>query len=260
MIFGAKRERFISNDSLGQMTLPFDIPEEPITELSVEKIEYTRKKASRENHHGRLELPSHLPVEEVIIEPKESTEGLKCIGQEVTSELDYIPAKLLVRKYIRNKYALPNSEGILIGELPIRPIEKGIAGPGLLSNILVEKFVDHLPIYRQIERFKWEQIKIPASTIDSWITQTADLIEPLYLHLKKLVLGQGYLQVDETPIKVLDHKNKDGKTHQGYHWVYNAPLQNALFFDYREGRGYEGPKKLLENFKGYLQTDGYAVL
>ena len=259
MIFGAKRERFISNDTLGQMTLPFDVQEEPITELSVEKIEYTRKKASRENHHGRLDLPSHLPVEEVIIEPKESTEGLKCIGQEVTSELDYVPAKLLVRKYIRNKYALPNGEGILIGELPVRPIEKGIAGPGLLSNILVEKFVDHLPIYRQIERFKREQIKIPASTIDSWITQTADLIEPLYLHLKKLVLGQGYLQVDETPIKVLDHKNKDGKTHQGYHWVYNAPLQNALFFDYREGRGYEGPKKLLENFKGYLQTDGYVV-
>jgi transposase len=259
MIFGAKRERFISNDTLGQMTLPFDIPEEPITELSVEKIEYTRKKASRENHHGRLELPSHLPVEEVIIEPKESTEGLKCIGQEVTSELDYVPAKLLVRKYIRNKYALPNGEGILIGELPVRPIEKGIAGAGLLSNILVEKFVDHLPIYRQIERFKREQVKISASTIDSWITQTANLIEPLYLHLKKLVLGQGYLQVDETPIKVLDHKNKDGKTHQGYHWVYNAPLQNALFFDYREGRSHEGPMQLLKDFKGYLQTDGYSV-
>ena len=164
-----------------------------------------------------------------------------------------------MRKYIRNKYALPNGDGILIGELPVRPIEKGIAGAGLLSNILVEKFVDHLPIYRQIERFKREQVKIPASTIDSWITQTADLVEPLYLHLKKLVLGQGYLQVDETPIKVLDHKNKDGKTHQGYHWVYNAPLQNALFFDYREGRSHEGPMQLLKDFKGYLQTDGYSV-
>ena len=134
--------------TLGQMTLPFDIPEEPTTELSVEKIEYTRKKTSRENHHGRLELPSHLPVEEIIIEPKESTEGLKCIGQEVTSELDYIPAKLLVRKYIRNKYALPNGEGILIGELPVRPIEKCIAGSGLLSNILVDKFVDHCVLWK----------------------------------------------------------------------------------------------------------------
>lgn len=148
MIFGAKRERFISNADVNQMALPFDIPEQTPTELSVEKIEYTRKKASRENHHGRLELPSHLPAEEIIIEPKESTEGLKCIGQEVTSELDYIPAKLLVRKYIRNKYALPNGEGILIGELPVRPIEKCIAGSGLLSNILVDKFVDHCVLWK----------------------------------------------------------------------------------------------------------------
>ncbi|MDZ7613827.1 MAG: IS66 family transposase [Flavobacteriaceae bacterium] len=259
MLFGAKRERFVSNDAVNQMILPFDIPAEPVLEPSVEKIEYSRKKATRENHHGRLELPSHLAVEEVVIEPKESTEGLRCIGQEITSTLDYVPAKLFVRKYIRNKYAMAEGQGILIGELPVRPIEKGIAEAGLLSNILVEKFVDHLPVYRQIERFKREQVSIPATTIDSWITQIADLIEPLYDHLTKLVLGQGYLQVDETPIKVLDHKNKKGKTHQGYYWVYNAPLQNAVFYDYNQGRGREGPMKLLKNFTGYLQTDGYSV-
>jgi hypothetical protein len=128
-----------------------------------------------------------------------------------------------------------------------------------LSNILVEKFVGHLPVCRQIERFKREQVRIPATTVDGWITQTADLVEPLYGHLKKLVLGQAYLQVDETPIKVLDHKNKSGKTHQGYHWVYNAPLQTAVFYDYQQGRGREGPNKLLKNFTGYLQTDGYSV-
>jgi len=259
MLFGAKRERFVSNADVNQMTLPFDVPIEPVIEEPVEKIEYCRKKASRENHHGRLELPSHLPVEEVVIEPKESTEGLKCIGQEITSVLDYVPAKLFVRKYIRNKYAMPDGQGILIGELPVRPIEKGIAEAGLLSNILVEKFVDHLPVYRQIERFKREQVRIAATTIDSWITQVADLVEPLYEYLIKLVLEQGYLQVDETPIKVLDHKNKSGKTHQGYHWVYNAPLQNAVFYDYQQGRGREGPTKLLKNFNGYLQTDGYGV-
>jgi transposase len=259
MLFGAKRERFVSNADVNQMTLPFEVPEETAKEPELEKVEYTRKKATRENHHGRLELPSHLPVEEVVIEPKESTEGLKCIGQEITSTLDYVPAKLFVRKYIRNKYAMPDGQGILIGELPVRPIEKGIAEAGLLSNILVDKFVDHLPLYRQIERFKREQVRIPATTIDSWITQTSNLIEPLYEHLKKLVLGQGYLQVDETPTKVLDHKNKSGKTHQGYHWVYNAPLQNAVFYDYQQGRGREGPTKLLQNFSGYLQTDGYSV-
>jgi transposase len=259
MIFGSKRERFVSNADVNQMSLPFDMPQEPVMEQPIEKIEYTRQKPSRENHHGRLELPSHLPVEEIVIEPKESTNGMKCIGQEVTSELDYTPAKLFVRKYIRNKYARPGGEGIVIGELPVRPIDKGIAGAGLLSNILVEKFVDHLPVYRQIERFKRERVTIAATTIDSWIAQTADMVEPLYNYLVKLVLGQGYLQVDETPIKVLDHKDKKGKTHQGYHWVYNAPLQNTVFYDYQKGRGREGPEVLLKNFKGYLQTDGYSV-
>lgn len=259
LMFGAKRERFVSNSDVGQMTLPFDIPLEPVKEPEVEKVEYTRVKPSRENHHGRLELPSHLPVEEVVIEPRESTEGLKCIGQEITGTLDYTPAKLFVRRYIRPKYAMPNGQGILIGELPVRPIEKGIAEAGLLSGILVDKFVDHLPLYRQVERFKREQVRIPATTIDSWITQVADLVDPLYEHLKKLVLGQGYLQVDETPIKVLDHRNNSGKTHQGYHWVYNAPLQGAVFYDYQQGRGREGPTKLLKNFTGYLQTDGYSV-
>jgi len=260
LIFGAKRERFISNAAVNQLTLPFEVEETPATENAPEqeKIAYTREKKKKENHPGRIDFPSHLPVVEIPIEPIESTEGLVCIGQEVTSELDYEPARLFVRKFTRNKYAKPDGEGILIGKLPSRPIEKGIPGPGLLSNIFVEKFVDHLPFYRQIERFKREGITIAASTIDSWTAQIADLIEPLYENLKRQVLGQGYLQVDETPIKVLD-KNKKGTTHQGYYWVYNAPLQNAVFYDYRQGRGREGPAKLLENFKGYLQTDGYTV-
>lgn len=260
LMFGARRERFIANNDVGQMTLPFDVAEQPVADEPTQAIEYTRKKpSSRENHHGRLELPSHLPVEEIHLEPEGDTTGLKCIGQEVTSELDFTPAKLFVRKYIRNIYALPNGEGIIVADLPARPIDKGIAGAGLLSNILVEKFVDHLPIYRQIERFKRDQVVISASTIDGWVTQTANLLNPLYDHLVKLVIAQGYLQVDETPLKVLDHQNKKGKTHQGYHWVYNAPLQNAVFFDYREGRGREGPMRLLKEFKGYLQTDGYGV-
>lgn len=132
---------------------------------------------------------------------------------------------------------MPDGQGILIGELPVHTIEKGIAEAGLLANILTEKFVDHLPVYRQIERFKREQIRISATTIDCWITQTAHLIEPLYHKLVNLVINQGYAQVDETPIKVQDYQNKNGKTHQGYYWGYNAPLQNAVFYDYQQGRG-----------------------
>lgn len=260
LVYGAKRERFISNTAVNQLILPFEVEQTPDAqdEPEQEKITYTREKPKKRSHPGRIDFPSHLPVVEIHIQPEQSTDGLVCIGQEITTELEYDPGKLFLNKYIRNKYALPNGEGILIGELPSRPIEKGIPGPGLLSNIFVEKFVDHLPFYRQTERFKREGINLTASTIDSWTTQIADLIEPLYDKLKRQVLGQGYLQVDETPIKVLD-PNKKGTTHQGYYWVYNAPLQNAVFYDYRQGRGREGPAKLLENFKGYLQTDGYSV-
>jgi hypothetical protein len=123
---------------------------------------------------------------------------------------------------------------------------------------MVDKFVDHLPYYRQIERFKRDGVELKASTIDGWQTAVCNLLVPLYEELKKQVLEQGYLQADESPIKVLD-KNKKGKTHQGYYWVYHSPIEKMLFFDYRHGRGRDGPEELLKNFKGYLQTDGYVV-
>lgn len=260
MLFGAKRERFISNANVDQLPLPFEVDEVPALETTTqtEQISYTREKNKRYNHPGRLDFPSHLPVEEIVIQPEESVEGLKCIGEEVTKELNYTPANFFVRHYIRPIYARPNDEGIVIGKLPTRPIEKGSAGSSLLAIIPVEKYVDHLPLYRQMQRFKREGINITDSTIGSWTAQIADLIKPLYDTLVRQILAQGYLQVDETPIKVLD-RNKKGKTHQGYYWVYNAPMQNAVFYHYCEGRGREGPMKLIGNFKGYLQTDGYSV-
>jgi hypothetical protein len=138
------------------------------------------------------------------------------------------------------------------------PIEKGMAGPGLLAQVMIDKFVDHLPVYRQIERFKREGIKIPSSTLNGWQESVSSLLWPLYENLKRRVLQQGYLQVDETPIQVLD-KTKKGKTHRGYHWIYSSPLEKTVLFDYQHGRSREGPSKLLKNFKGYLQTDGYTV-
>ncbi len=91
---------------------------------------------------------------------------------------------------------------------------------------------------------------IPRSTIDSWQTGTASLVWPLYEELKRQVLGQGYIQLDETPIKVLDQRKK-GKCHRGWHWVYHSPIEHMVFFDYQQGRGREGPRKLLTDFKGY---------
>ena len=264
LVFGSKRERFVSNAAHGQMALPFDIPEiEQKQEEETEDISYSRRKKNRDKHPGRLPLPDHLPVEEIVIEPGEDTTGMKCIGKEVTDQLELIPAKLFIKRFIRPKYVKAEDEDQqtfkgVIASLPVFPIAKGIAGPGLLAQIMIDKFMDHLPIYRQIERFKREGIKIPSSTINGWQEAVCNLLQPLYDTLKHRVLSQGYLQVDETPIPVLD-KNKKGKTHSGYHWVYYSPLEKMVLFDYRNGRSREGPKELLKNFKGYLQTDGYNV-
>jgi transposase len=261
LVFGSKRERFVSGAEDSQMSLPFDVEtasqEENSKPATEEVSSFQRRK--RENHPGRLALPDHLPVEEIIIEPEEDVTGLKCIGHEVTDELEYQQAILKVNRFIRPKYAREDNEGVICGDLPSRPIDKGIAGPGLLANILVSKYVYHLPLYRQSQRFKTEhQIDIPRSTMGGWQGAIARLLLPLYEEQKRQVLGQGYLQVDETPIQVLDPKKK-GKTHRGYYWVYYSPIQRMVMFDYQEGRGREGPRKLLSDFKGYLQTDGYKV-
>ncbi len=261
LIFGSKRERFVSGAENGQMSLPFNVEEETREDSSVANTEtvYSFQRQKRKNHPGRLTLPDHLPVDEIIIEPKEDVTGLKCIGYETTDELEYQQAILKIKRFKRPKYAREDNEGVICGDLPSRPIDKGIAGPGLLSHILVSKYVYHLPFYRQSQRFRTEhQIDIPRSTMGGWQSSIANLLHLLYEEQKRQILGQGYLQVDETPIQVLDPKKK-GKTHRGYYWVYYSPIQRMVLFDYQEGRGRDAPRKLLSDFKGYLQTDGYNV-
>jgi transposase len=203
-------------------------------------IQYQRRKATKlENKKvqtGRMSLPASLPREQVIIEPTIDVTGWKKIGEEKTEELERIPGKLLVRQYIRSKYVDPTGEQIVIGELPVRPIDKSIAGPGLLAQIVIDKYVDHLPVYRQVQRFEIEGMKLPISTLADWISGSCTLLEPLYETHRKLVLKENYIQCDETPIKVLD-KEKKGTTHRGYHWVYHAPLARLVLFDYRKGTG-----------------------
>ena len=124
--------------------------------------------------------------------------------------------------------------------------------------ILADKYLDHLPLYRQKQRFARENIQIPSSTIEGWTKQALEKLEPLYEQLIFDTKSKGYLQVDETPIKVLD-SDKKGATHQGYYWVYHAPLDGTVLFDYNPTRAGISAVPMLGNFKGYLQTDGYAV-
>jgi transposase len=258
LIYGSKSERFAPAASPEQLTLGLAAEEKP-AEVKTEKVEYTRVKPKAiKNHKGRLPLPAHLPRVEHIIEPEESTEGMRFVGEEITETLDYIPGKLQVKKYIRKKYARPHGEGIVIGRLPSRLIEKGIAEASLLAYLLTSKYADHLPLHRQIEMLKRLGVTLPASTVSDWISYSLKAIMPLYECLVTKVQESNYLQADETPIKVLD-KDKKGTTHRGYYWVYHAVKESLIFFDYREGRSREGPSKILKNYKGYLQTDGYGA-
>lgn len=176
-----------------------------------EKIEYTR---TRVNHKERAKLPEHLPVEEIEIHPEGDLSDMVCIGKEITEELECEPARFYIKRYIRYKYTAKNGEGVKMAGLPERVIDKGIPGAGLLAMIRTHKYMDHLPLYRQKLRFSRENIQIPSSTIEGWTKEALINLEPLYDQLVFDIKSQGYLQVNETPIKVLDSDKKDA-AHQG---------------------------------------------
>lgn len=259
MIFGSKRERFVTELNSNQLSLfATEEVDAAIEQTEVkEHIEYDRRAPKK--HNGRNELPDHLPVHEVIIEPTEDITGMTRIGEEITETLEYTPASLVKKRVIRPKYARKNGEGIVIAQLPSRTLPKAIAESSLLTHIIISKFVDHMPFYRQIQRFKrdynWE---VSDSTINEWFIACCTLLQPLYEKLKDKVMSSGYIQADESPIKVLD-QDKPGSTHQGYQWVYHNPESGLVLFTYRKGRGEHGPKEILSTYHGILQCDGYAV-
>lgn len=259
LIYGQKRERFEHKDN-GQLSLPFLMNPEQKEQLDDKTVEEVKKEVKRRNthHRGRRPLPEHLEVEEIHIHPEGDLSEMACIGQEVSDVLEYLPARYFIKRYIRYKYAPKNKEGVLIGQLPYRAIEKCMAGSGLIASILVDKYMDHLPLHRQVQRFKREKIPIPPSTVDGWVRQGIDLIDILYQHLRETTKAKGYLQADETPVKVLD-QHKKGSTHQGYYWAYHCPIDKTVLFDYQPGRSTKAAANILEGFKGYLQTDGYEV-
>ncbi len=257
MIFGAKSERFVPSDS-AQLSMDLGQPVPAPVEPQTEEITYTRQKTDKAKGHARMEISASIPRETIVIEPAEDVTGAKKIGEVITEVLDYIPGKLTVKQFVRIKYALPNEQGIVIGQLPSLPIPRGNVGAGLLAHLIISKFVDHLPFYRQVQMFKRQGVTLAESTVNDWFRGGCDLLEPLYECLKKKILQGSYLMADETPISVLT-EDKPGATHKGYHWVYYNPVERLVLFDYRKGRGREGPQELLKDYRGTLQTDGYTA-
>jgi transposase len=205
-------------------------------------------------------LPSHLPVVETVIEPLEDTTGMVYIGKEITEELDYTPAKLHINRIIRPKYItkedVNGDKRQVIAELD-RPIPKCIASPALLTMIFTNKYIFHLPLYRILRLIAQMGVKIPDSTMGSWVKLGAQLLQPLYAVHRLHVFREVYQMIDESPIKVQD-SDKPGVCHQGYMWVRYAPQSKSALFEYYKSRSTKGPIDDLSTFKGYIQTDGYS--
>ena len=264
MIFGSKRERFESAIDSHQLAFEFEpkaleIAEAVKLEREQIRVSYLRKKPKKE-HPGRMALPSHLPVVEILIEPSEDTTDMVRIGQEITEELDYTPAKLHINRTIRPKYITKEDEKCnqkqVIAQLN-RPIPKCIASAALLSMIFTDKFIFHLPLYRILKRIVQMGVPLPSSTLESWVKLGAELIRPLYAVHRLYVFSEIYQMIDESPMKVQD-RDKPGACHQGYMWVRYAPLSKSVLFEYYKSRSTKGPIDDLSSFKGYIQTDGYS--
>ena len=267
MIFGQKTEKHVpKNAPVEQMQLEGLLADAkmPIPGFaeSKEKISYERRKPG----HGRKPIPDDLHREKHLLDLSESDKTCSCcgktkkhIGDDITEELEYKPAVLFVNQYVRPKYVCPDcsGEGVATAALPSRPIDKGLAGPGLISYVITSKYVDHLPLYRLEQMFKRYAIEISRSTMAGWIAQVCPGLEVVVDSMKKNLLSSFAIQADETPLKVMDDSTVDGKCTIGYLWPFVGDGKIAIF-EYRDSHGRDGPKEFLEGYAGYLQTDGYA--
>jgi transposase len=261
-LFGSKSEKLSLKPTDAQQIELFDLgtTQAQKEELSEKAVQTAKKKPAkkREKGKGRMSLPENLRREIIIIEPAEDTTGCVKIGEEITEVLDLIPAEFYVKRYVRPKYARANGEGVIIGELPERVIDKGIPSEAVIAQMSVDKYVYGMPLHRQIDKYSRLGVNIPASTASDWLIKGWRHLIPLWELLKLLVLEQKYLQADETPLKVLDRNHKNG-IHQGYIWLYHAPADRLVLFDYQKGRSVYGPKRILADYRGIIQTDGYSV-
>ena len=226
--------------------------------------------------HGRRRIPDDLPRERVIHDLPENEKPCPCcgkvrevIGQEVSEQLDYEPAKLKVIEHVRLKYVCKVCEAkaaeggpqIVVAEKPLWPIEKGLAAPGLLAYVIVSRFCDHLPYYRLERICQRYGIELPRSTQGDWSRQGAETLEPLRDWMVQDVLASKVIHTDDTPVDVLDRQL--AQTRQGRFWMYwGDPAHPHVVFDYTPGRSRDGPMRFLKDWgkdqRRFLQADAFG--
>ena len=188
---------------------------------------------------------------------------MRQFGEDVSEQLEHIPDSFKVIRHVRPKFACSGCERVVEAPAPSRPIERGLAGPGLLAHVLVSKFADHLPLYRQSEIYARQGVEIDRSTLAGWVGGASELLAPLVDAIQKHVLAGAKLHADDTPVPVLAPGS--GKTKTGRLWTYvrddrpaGEDTAPAVWFAYSEDRKGEHPRQHLKNFKGGLQADAYA--
>jgi len=220
---------------------------------------------------GRKPLPDHLPRTRIEHDIPDADKLCACgcqktrIGEATSEQLDIIPEQIQVLQHVRFKYACRSCEGtedngptVVTAPMPPQPIPKSNASPGLLAYIGVAKFVDGMPLYRLEPRFKRIGVEIPRNTVAGWMIRCGELIVPLINLMQDRLLDYDIIQMDETTVQVLKEKGRQPQS-QSYMWVRRGgpPDQTVILFDYAPSRGGRVPVRLLEGFRGILQTDGY---
>ena len=227
-----------------------------------------RVKTQRSRRHpGRQELPANLPrVERVIAcTPEQCTckscgQAMTVIGYDQSEQLDVEPAQYFVLVTKREKRACRKCEegGVAAAPVPAKIIDKGLVSDRVVIDTVISKYSDHLPLYRQSAMLERETgVEISRATLDGWVMRVGELLIPVAAAMGRELVGGSYIQADETPVDVQMHDGR-GQNHQAYLWQYSKP-GGSVVFDFRLGRGREGPKLFLGNFDGLLQTDGYVA-
>ena len=264
-LYGKKSEKLTAQ--LEQLELELEEHETAYAEVEAFTERVTPEKAVK----GRAErkpLPEHLEREIKTHAPEQTCcpncgSQLRHFGDDVSEQLEYIPESFKVIRHIRPKFTCNSCDRVVESPAPSRPIERGLAGPGLLAHVIVSKFADHLPLYRQSEMYARQGVEISRSTLAGWVGASSDLLDPLIAAIQKHVLAGSKLHADDTPLPVLSPGN--GKTKTGRLWTYvrdSRPAGDqtapAVWFAFSEDRKGEHPRGHLKTFQGALQADAYA--
>ena len=267
-LFGPKADKLTAEQEEQLKALNQDLEDEvqrPAPEINQVLEREDRAKRRRKKHRrGRHPLPDNLETVTVVLEPEEKVcpccgKPLKKIGEEVSEEIDIIPRKVIRKRTVRPKMACDCGEaGVQIAPLPARLIPQSRLGPGLAVHILLSRYDDQLSFYRLEQQFRERHgISIPRQQMVQWVEQMAVWLRPIYEAMWRRMLAGGYLQVDETPVRVLDPDVR-GKAARGYLWFYAVPHGDVIL-DFDRSRALKVVQQRLKDFAGTIQTDAYEV-